>query len=49
MKAILNKDRAFYPGFIKAIVLLSQIIKSRTANKKLFVRKDKEITKNFTK
>jgi len=49
LKAILNKDRAFYPGFIKAIVLLSQIIKSRTANKKLFVRKDKEITKNFTK
>ena len=34
-------------GLFKALSLGPQIIKSRKDNKKLFVKKDIEITKNF--
>jgi len=47
VKAILNKDTAFILGLFKALSLGPQIIKSRKDNKKLFVKKDIEITKNF--
>ena len=49
IKAILNKDTAFILGLFKALSLGSQIIKSRKDNKKLFIKRDIEITKNYNK
>jgi len=49
LKAIISKDRPFYLGFLKALVLIPKIIQTRFINKKLFVKSDKEVTKNFTK
>lgn len=47
LKALANKDWAFFAGFLKAFVLLPRIIVSGSKNQKLFVKKDKEIIKTF--
>lgn len=47
-KAILNRDLAFYLGFLSALLNLPKILKSRFFNKKMFVKKDLEITKNYS-
>lgn len=47
LKALTNKDWAFFAGFLKAFVLLPRIIVSGSKNQKLFVKKDKEIIKTF--
>lgn len=49
VKSILNKDTAFMLGLFKALFLGPQIIKSRKGNKKLFIKKDSDITKKFIK
>lgn len=47
LKALTNKDWAFFAGFLKAFVLLPRIIVSGSKSQKLFVKKDKEIIKTF--
>lgn len=48
VKAMLRKDLAFFIGFFKAFVLLPKIIKSSFEFQPLFVKKDKEIIKEFS-
>lgn len=47
IKAILTLDVSFISGFFKAIFLLPKIIKSKSENKRLFVKKDKEVVSEF--
>ncbi len=49
IKTLISLDIAFYLGFLKALFMLPKILKSRYNNKKLFVLKDKEVTKNYSK
>lgn len=44
---IINLDFAFFLGFFKALFLLPEIIKSRSVNKKLFTKKDREVIAEF--
>jgi GT2 family glycosyltransferase len=46
-KAILGLDVALILGFFKALFLILKIIQSKSENKKLFVKKDKEIVSEF--
>ncbi|MDP3988176.1 MAG: glycosyltransferase family 2 protein [Candidatus Levybacteria bacterium] len=48
LKALINKDWAFFLGFFEALILLPKIIKSSFKVKKLFFKKDGEITASFS-
>lgn len=47
LKALISRDRAFYAGFFKALILLPQIIKSSFRYQKSFILKDAEIIKDY--
>lgn len=46
-KAFLNLDFSFFSGFFSALLKLPQVIRSRSKAKKLFVKNDSEIVKEF--
>lgn len=46
-KALLRFDSAFFISFVKALVLLPQVLISNSKSHKLFVRKDGEVTESF--
>jgi hypothetical protein len=47
-KALVDFDLAFLLGFFEALILLPKIIKSSLSYKKLFVKKDEEVFKDYT-
>ncbi len=47
IKALINKDGAFFKGFYSAFLLLSQIVESRRIARKSFSRKDRDVLKEF--
>ena len=47
VKAIFTLDASFILGLFKAIFLLPKIIKSKSENKRLFIKKDKEVVSEF--
>jgi GT2 family glycosyltransferase len=47
LRALLRLDIAFFIGFFNALILLPKILKSSLTSKKFFVKKDKEVTKEF--
>ncbi len=47
LKSLINVDLAFFVGFSKALMLLPKIIISGFKNQKLFIKKDREIMKEF--
>lgn len=47
VKSILNKDWAFMVGFLSALAKIFQALKQRAKNKKLFVKTDTEVIKEF--
>ncbi len=47
LNALKRLDFAFFLGFIKALLLLPQVVKSKARFNKHFILKDKEIIKNF--
>ncbi|MDP2585505.1 MAG: glycosyltransferase family 2 protein [Candidatus Levybacteria bacterium] len=49
IKAILRFDLAFFMGFLKAFILLPQIVKSSLNYQKLFVKKDSELIRELSK
>ena len=48
LKALLRIDFPFFLGFTEAFILLPKIIKSTFKVQKLFIKKDKDILKEFT-
>lgn len=48
LRALINGDWNFITGFFQALVLLPKIIKSFFETQKLFVKKDKEVIKEFS-
>lgn len=49
IRAILRFDLAFFVGFLKAFILLPQIVKSSLNYQKLFVKKDSELIRELSK
>ena len=43
LKALINKDTAFFIGFFKALIMFPKILKSSIAHQKLFVIKDSQV------
>lgn len=48
LKAFLNRDWAFFLGFVKAFIILPKIIQSSFQAQKHFVKKDREVVSGFT-
>lgn len=47
IKALINRDWAFFSGFFSALILLPNIIKSSLRLQRTFVKKDSEVVKDF--
>ncbi len=47
VKALILRDRAFFIGYFKSLVLLPKIIKSSIRYQKSFILKDSEVVKNY--
>lgn len=48
-KALLRKDWAFFRGFLRAFLILPQIVQSSSRAKKLFIKKDKDVIASLTR
>lgn len=48
VKAFLGRDLAFFKGFFSAFILLPKIIKCSFEDQKLFVKRDKEVIREFS-
>lgn len=47
-KALFAGDKAFFIGYFKALVLLPKVIKSSPKYKNTFIKRDREVIKDFT-